>query len=289
MDYLPFGDEILATTQNARSGIGCYSGETGLRQKFTGKERDPESRLDYFIARYYSSASGRFSSPDEWTGGIVDPFTGKQISQPGPLPYADITDPQTINKYAYVRNNPLRYTDPDGHVIDYALDAAGIAFDIKELIENPSIGSVAQLTVDVVLAATPFVPTIGAVKLGGKALDITVDAARTTEAATDVKRAVPNPYGKLGGPAHQAKVDEVARKIEGKGLEATREARIKTPGGEKSARYADVVGKDPGGRLREIHQVGKQTKKGEPVARERRAIQDIQRACRKKVCFDPIE
>ena len=68
-DYLPFGDELLATTQNGRSGIACYSGETGLRQKFTGKERDAESRLDYFGARYYSWAAGRFTSPDETAAG----------------------------------------------------------------------------------------------------------------------------------------------------------------------------------------------------------------------------
>jgi RHS repeat-associated protein len=71
--------------------------------------------LDYFLARYYSAAQGRFTSPDEFNGGIVDPFTGQQLGQPGPLPYADITDPQTLNKYAYVRNSPLRYVDPDGH------------------------------------------------------------------------------------------------------------------------------------------------------------------------------
>lgn len=76
--------------------------------------------LDYFGARYFSAAQGRFTSPDEFTGGIVDPFTGQQVGQPGPLPYADITDPQTLNKYAYVRNNPLRYVDPDGHAeVDY--------------------------------------------------------------------------------------------------------------------------------------------------------------------------
>ncbi len=39
----------------------------------------------------------------------------QQVGQPGPLPCADITDAQ--NKYAYVRNNPLRHTDPDGHCI----------------------------------------------------------------------------------------------------------------------------------------------------------------------------
>ncbi len=49
------------------------------------------------------------------------------MGQPGPLPYADITDPQALNKYAYVRNNPLRYVDPDGHegeetVIDVAIE-----------------------------------------------------------------------------------------------------------------------------------------------------------------------
>jgi RHS repeat-associated protein len=85
--------------------------------EFTGKPRDYESGLglDYFGARYLSSAQGRFTTPDEFTGGIVDAYSGGQMQAPGPLPYADITDPQTINKYAYVRNNPLRYVDPDGH------------------------------------------------------------------------------------------------------------------------------------------------------------------------------
>ncbi|QOY86918.1 RHS repeat-associated core domain-containing protein [Paludibaculum fermentans] len=111
-DYLPFGEELLAGTSGRN---GCYLPASGSGVLFTGKERDAETSLDYFGARYYSSAQGRFTSPDEFPGGIVDPFTDQQASQPGPLPYADITDPQTLNKYGYVRNNPLRYTDPDGH------------------------------------------------------------------------------------------------------------------------------------------------------------------------------
>jgi RHS repeat-associated protein len=68
--------------------------QPGTTHKFTGKERDPESGLDYLSARYYSSNLGRFSSPD--------PLGGHQ------------EDAQTLNRYAYVRNNPLNLTDPTG-------------------------------------------------------------------------------------------------------------------------------------------------------------------------------
>lgn len=64
---------------------------------FTGKERDIESGNDYFGARYYSSSMGRFSSPD-----------------PSGLMYADPTNPQSLNLYSYVLNNPLTGTDPTG-------------------------------------------------------------------------------------------------------------------------------------------------------------------------------
>ena len=108
----------LASTEvnsNTASGMPLRLRQNCIRSRSSGKERDAETGLDYFLARYYSGAQGRFLSPDEFKGGAVDPFTGQQVSQPGPLPYADIANPQTLNKYAYVANNPLRYTDPDGH------------------------------------------------------------------------------------------------------------------------------------------------------------------------------
>jgi RHS repeat-associated protein len=119
-DYLPFG-RMLSSGVNNRSAAGFYPPDpdtnlsSRISQKFTGKERDAETGLDFFLARYYSAAQGRFLSPDEFKGGPDDALTGKDISRPGPLPYADIDNPQSINKYAYPYNNPLSYTDPDGH------------------------------------------------------------------------------------------------------------------------------------------------------------------------------
>ncbi len=70
--------------------------------KFTGKERDSESNLDYFGGRYYSSTLGRWTSAD-WA------------AVPAPVPYANFGDPQTLNLYAYVRNVPTVGIDPTGH------------------------------------------------------------------------------------------------------------------------------------------------------------------------------
>jgi len=81
--FFPFGKEAVDVTNTCPP-----------THKFTGKERDSESGLDMFGARYYGSSLGRFMTPD--------PLGGHQ------------EDPQTLNKYAYVRNNPVTLTDPTG-------------------------------------------------------------------------------------------------------------------------------------------------------------------------------
>jgi RHS repeat-associated protein len=86
LDYLPFGEQI--------------AGDTSTTHKFTGKERDAETGLDWFTARYMSSAQGRLTSPDPGGG--------------------HLQDPQTLNRYTYARNNPLRFTDSTG--LDFYLD-----------------------------------------------------------------------------------------------------------------------------------------------------------------------
>jgi len=70
----------------------------GQRQKFTSKERDNETGLDYFGARYYASVQGRFTG--------VDPQNYQAMLDP--------SDPQSWNGYSYVNNNPLERVDPDG-------------------------------------------------------------------------------------------------------------------------------------------------------------------------------
>ena len=84
-----------AWSNSARAlGIREVLFQSDVRSRYTGKERDSESGLDNFGARYNPSSMGRFMTPD--------PLGGKLV------------DPQTLNRYSYVINNPLRYTDPTG-------------------------------------------------------------------------------------------------------------------------------------------------------------------------------
>jgi RHS repeat-associated protein len=96
IDYYPYG------------GVESdYCSGSGVSQnyKFTGKERDSESGLDEFGARYYTSAFGRFMTPD-WE------------AKPTDVPYASFGNPQSLNLYSYVNNNPTTTRDPDGHCPD---------------------------------------------------------------------------------------------------------------------------------------------------------------------------
>jgi RHS repeat-associated protein len=95
-DYLPYGEELIAGT-NGRSSQQGYSSSDNVRQKFTEKERDEETKLDFFGARYHSSLLGRFTSTD-----------------PIYFEFMMALDPQRFNLYSYARNNPLKWIDPSG-------------------------------------------------------------------------------------------------------------------------------------------------------------------------------
>jgi len=101
-DYYPFGGErvVVDALNNP--------------YKFTGKERDGESSLDFFNARYYSSSLGRFLSPDPDNAGSLE------------------EDPQRWNGYSYARNNPLLYTDPDGTDVRICIDGQDECFTLTD-------------------------------------------------------------------------------------------------------------------------------------------------------------
>ena len=91
-DYMPFGEEI----SSAQRTSGLHYSSDNVRQKFTSYERDTETNLDYAKARMFGNSLGRFTSPDP-----------TMLSMNG-------NNPQSFNRYVYVMNNPLLYTDPLG-------------------------------------------------------------------------------------------------------------------------------------------------------------------------------
>ncbi len=81
--YRPFGETAVIT------------GNSPIHHKYTGQEEDLGTELYFYNSRFYSPVLGRFIS--------LDPIV------------PDLYDPQTLNRFAYVRNNPIILTDPDGH------------------------------------------------------------------------------------------------------------------------------------------------------------------------------
>jgi len=107
-DYLPFGEELIAPYHGRTSSQGYVAGD-GVRQQFTSQERDFETGLDYFGARFYSSVQGRFTSPDPL------------------LTSAKRGQPQSWNRYTYCLNSPYVYIDLLGLVWAYvdSIDGGG--------------------------------------------------------------------------------------------------------------------------------------------------------------------
>jgi RHS repeat-associated protein len=118
--YLPYGEEYDKEISNNH-------------YQFTGKERDSETGLDDFGARYYASLMGRFMIPD-WSAKIEA------------VPYSKLDNPQSLNLYSYVLNNPISNVDTDGHACSSYLGNTGSGFctratEYGKFDANPSIQS----------------------------------------------------------------------------------------------------------------------------------------------------
>jgi len=118
-DFYPFGGESVVSQD-----------VTNQKFKFTGKERDPESGLDDFGARYYNSIVGRFQSPD-WANSAE------------PVPYARIGIPQSLNLYAYTQNNPESSPDLDGHLMSLQQYQASLSIGGSD-----NVGQQQQMMID---------------------------------------------------------------------------------------------------------------------------------------------
>lgn len=218
-------------------------------EKFIGKEKDKETGLYYFGQRYMKDDKGRFFSPDPV--GPYDPMTGMFNEQ-------ILMNPQRLNPYAYALNNPYSYVDHDGK----------FAFVIAPL-------------------AIPFLEALGYTVLGLTTFKVIEQAYH---ASKNDAGEVASKGGRHGGKEHQDRVRERADQLEDEGHEITAgggrlpERAVRTPEGKK--RFPDISSVDSEGKP--YHEnVGKQTKGGNPVSRERKAIQDIDRATGGKTGFTP--
>lgn len=106
--YEPFGKLVPSRS----------TGQNRVTHKFTGQELDEESDLYYYNARYYDPSLGRFLTADT----LVPNWR----------------NPQAYNRYAYVYNNPIQYTDPTGHLPNFNHNTGEMTSDPDDNIPDDS-------------------------------------------------------------------------------------------------------------------------------------------------------
>jgi RHS repeat-associated protein len=240
-DFYPWGGEL----QFANNDSNHY--------KFTGKERDAETGLDYFGARYYSNGLGRFITPD---------WAAKATA----VPYADFGNPQSLNLYRYP-SNPETYADIDGHQ-----DAAELNMnrDVRDLAAGRMTKEEFQARLNARGAGAAIGCVVGCSIVGGPTalaagrglLGLAlVTAPKTVPIATDIiEGATPGAPGPKLSSAEQLAVNKATGKaFEQMVVDATKatdtkvaeQVTLKTESGVKTR--MDVVSTKPSGdvRLRE--------------------------------------
>jgi RHS repeat-associated protein len=164
---------------------GVEVGESGSeRFKYTGKSEDESTGLYYFGARFYDPGVGRFITEDTVLGSI--------------------SDPQSLNRYVYCRNNPLKYVDPDGRLWNIAIGAlsggglnlafyffelavTGERFDanvaLTKMVTGTCTGALAGATLGMSLLVSAPINT-----LGGIIVPVAVDNVINGPTLTDKRR-----------------------------------------------------------------------------------------------------
>ncbi len=126
LDYLPFGETHISEQFSSFS----------TPYTFTGKERDTETDLTYFGARYYTDSIGRFGSQDPVILALGTPeleqTTNRSLQE-------FLSDPQLLNSYSYARNNPLKMMDEEGEFVQLA--AVVVAYAVR----GAAIGAISDI------------------------------------------------------------------------------------------------------------------------------------------------
>jgi RHS repeat-associated protein len=219
-DYYPWGGEIQFVNNDSN------------HYKFTGKERDGETQLDYFGARHYSNGLGRWVSAD-WS------------SVPVPVPYADFGNPQSLNLYGFIGGNPASKADPDGHgpdleglIITWTIDTYGprvlpavqsLANDIGNAVSNFFDEAAHGFNAANSNCSCNPQSAQSSPEEDSKQNNNNSKSTNQSESGGQDKKS-PNPNGSKGAPDHQQTAKEEAAKM---GPDGQREVRVETPDGEK--------------------------------------------------------
>ena len=150
-DYLPYGEE--------RNGDCMDKDEEDYG--FTGKEKDEETGLMYYGARYYDPVIGRFTS--------MDPVT---LGEGSKSLESMLKNPQALNPYSYALNNPLKYKDETGEYAETAIDAIFLTLSLRDFYMNPGIGTAFWVGLDAVGTALPVPSVFSYIKNGARTTKI---------------------------------------------------------------------------------------------------------------------
>ena len=160
IEYTPYGETWVEKTAN--------TGLEFLPYKFTAKELDEETGLYYYGARYLDSKYSRWISTDPALGEYIPkaPINEEAKRHNQNLPgLGGVFNTVNANLYHYASNNPVRYIDPDGKIIETAWDAFNVALDLTSLASNMMSGNflgaafdLASLLYDGFATATPCLP-----------------------------------------------------------------------------------------------------------------------------------
>jgi len=183
-DYKPFGEE------------NSVAGSAANNKRFVGKEKDTETGLDYFGARYMNDKLGRFISPDQV--GPVDPRSNKTNEKM-------LSNAQRLNRYAYSLNNPYSYVDPDGNEPITMAVLANLFFggtaNAPEYRYTPTVGSqtAAQFAFEVAVMETGG-------RVAGELIGMLSRAPREGQKIYRVFGEKNNPFGESWTPIDPRKV-----------------------------------------------------------------------------------